>query len=69
MDHYPKIGDTVKILNDIGKEFDDDRIGEVIGRDGEYIDIRLKKSNVLIERYICELELISQAVKNDKKET
>lgn len=65
MDHYPKIGDTVKILNDIGKELADDKYGEVIARDGEYIDIRLNKSNVVVERYICELELISQAVEND----
>lgn len=56
MDRYPKIGERVLILNDIGIEFVADKEGEVIERDGEYILIQLDKSCVVVERYICELE-------------
>lgn len=56
MDRYPDIGERVRILNDIGIEFVDDKEGEVIKRNGEYIYIQLDKSCIIIERYICELE-------------
>ena len=56
MNRYPKVGEKVKIMNDIGKDFVDDMIAVVESRDGEYIYVRTLKKRVLIERYICELE-------------
>ena len=44
MDRYPEIGEKVRILNDIGIEFVDDKEGEVIKRNGEYVYIQLDKS-------------------------
>ena len=56
MNRYPEVGEKVRILNDIGIDFIDDKEGEVIYRDGEYIMIKLDKSCVVVERYPCELE-------------
>lgn len=57
MNRYPKVGETVQIMNDIGKDFVDDMIATVEYRDGEYIGVRTLKKRVLIERYPCELEI------------
>lgn len=56
MNRYPEIGETVKILDNIGADLENDRVGTVESRDGEYIFVRLNKSGVLCERYPCELE-------------
>lgn len=58
MNRYPEIGETVKILDDIGINLKNDRIGTVESRDGEYILVKLNKSGVLCERYLCELEKV-----------
>lgn len=55
--HNFTIGDTVRVLSFIGKEFEDDKIGTIRHRDGAYIYIRLLKSKVEIERYPNEIEL------------
>ncbi len=55
MKKYPQIGEEVEIINLVGKEFENDKVGKVISRDGEYILIKLNKSKVVVERYRCEL--------------
>ncbi len=56
MNRYPKVGEKVRILNNIGKDFVDDMIAVVDYRDGEYVYVRTLKKRVLIERYVNELE-------------
>lgn len=56
MNRYPRIGETVRIINDIGVALNSDRIGTVESRDGEYILVRLDKSGVLCDCYLCELD-------------
>lgn len=56
MKRYPNIDETVRVIRYLGDEFEDDRIGKVISRDGEYIIIELDKSKVEVECYTCELE-------------
>jgi len=58
MNRYPKISEIVKVIRYLGAEFEDDKIGKVIWRDGEYILIKLKKSGIEVECYTCELEEI-----------
>ena len=55
MNRYPRIGETVRIINDIGADLNSDRIGIVESRDGDYILVRLNKSSVLCDCYPCEL--------------
>ena len=50
-----KKGKRCRILNDIGEELKDDRVGTVINVDGAYILIELDKSKVHVERYPCEI--------------
>lgn len=56
MNRYPRVGETVRITNFIGKDFVDDMIATVEQRDGDYIYVRTLKKRVLIERYINELQ-------------
>ncbi len=56
---YPQPGEEVEIINFIGKEFENDKVGKVISRDGDYILIELNKSKVVVERYPCELREIT----------
>lgn len=56
--HYFQPEDNVEVLNDIGKDFKDDKVGTVYHRDGDYIYVRLTKSGVEVECYPCELRLI-----------
>ena len=58
MNKYPDINAPVKVLSFIGKEFENDKEGKVISRDGEYILIELNKSKVQVERYLSEIEKI-----------
>lgn len=58
MNRYPRIGEAVRILNSIGDDLANDRVGVVVDRDGEYVLIQLDMSEVLVERYPCELEPI-----------
>ena len=58
MNRYPNIEETVKVLRYIGPQLDDDRIGKVLSRDGEYIIVELDKSKVQVECYMYELEEI-----------
>ena len=58
MRRFPTLEERVRILNDIGKEFEDDKIGTVKYRDGDYIMIKLDKSGVLVERYPSEIDSI-----------
>jgi len=53
-----KEGNFVEILPPTGKEFDDDRIGEVINVDGSYILVKRNISGVVIELYPNELRLL-----------
>jgi len=55
---YIQPGDEVEVINFIGKEFEDDKIGKVISRDGDYILVKLNKSKIVVERYPCELQEI-----------
>lgn len=55
---YPRPQDKVEIITPIGKEFENDMVGTVINRDGEYILIELDKSHVVVERYPCELKIL-----------
>jgi len=57
MDRYPNINETVKVIRYIGSDFDDDKIGKVLSRDGEYIIVELAKSKVNVECYMYELEI------------
>jgi hypothetical protein len=50
-----KKGMQVRILNDIGKELADDRIGTIEKVDGAYIYIKLDKSKAVVERYPNEI--------------
>lgn len=49
------IDQRVRILSDIGKELNDDRIGTIVDIDGAYILIELDKSKVHVERYPNEI--------------
>lgn len=48
-------GKRCRILSDIGKELNDDRVGTVINVDGGYILIELDKSKAHVERYPNEI--------------
>ncbi|KKK77846.1 hypothetical protein LCGC14_2849480 [marine sediment metagenome] len=50
-----KKGKRCRILSDIGKELNDDRVGTVINVDGAYILIELDKSKAHVERYPNEI--------------
>ncbi len=50
-----EVGTRVRILNDIGKDLNDDRVGKVVNVDGAYILVELDKSKVQVERYPNEL--------------
>jgi hypothetical protein len=58
MNRYPNVEETVKVNRYLGEELNDDRIGKVLTRDGEYIIVELAKSKVEIECYMYELEEI-----------
>jgi len=58
MNRYPNINETVKVIRYIDKSLENDKIGTVLSRDGEYIIIELNKSKVQIECYMYELEEI-----------
>jgi len=60
--YYLQVGDSVGVIKFIGKEFEDndDKIGEIYHRNGEYIYVRLNKSKVEIECYPCELEQLKE---------
>lgn len=58
MNRYPKVGEDVEVIVYKGKDFVNDKFGTVICRDGEYIDIKLHKSGVVVECYPCELKEI-----------
>jgi len=58
MNRYPNINETVKVLRNLGPDFENDKIGITISRDGEYIIVELDKSKVQIECYMYELEEI-----------
>lgn len=45
----------VRILSDIGKELNDDRVGTIINVNGAYILIELDKSKAHVERYPNEI--------------
>ena len=53
-----KEGDFVKILTPTGKDFDDDRIGQVEDVDGSYILVKRNISGVVVELYPNELRLL-----------
>mgnify|MGYP003113971734 CR=1 FL=1 len=53
-----KVGDIVRILMDAGLEEFDDKYGEVIDIDSEYIYVQLHNAEVIVERYIHEVELV-----------
>ena len=59
MNRYPNIDETVKVMRNIGHELKDDKIGKVLSRDGEYIIVKLYKSEVEVECYMYELEEIN----------
>lgn len=50
-----KVGQRVRILSDIGKELNEDRVGTIEKIDGGYIDIRTDKLKALVERYPNEI--------------
>jgi len=58
MDRFPKEGDPVRITMQIDKDLEanNDKVGKVLWRDGEYIMVELDKSKVQVECYLCELE-------------
>jgi len=58
MNRYPNIDETVKVLRYIDSQLNDDKIGKVLSRDGEYITVELDKSKVQVECYMYELEEI-----------
>jgi len=58
-------GDTVKVLPPIGKDFENDRIGEVVNVDGAYILVKLNISGVVCELYPNELEVLSKGLPPD----
>jgi len=58
-------GDTVKILPPTGKDFDNDRIGEVVNVDGAYILVKRNISGVVCELYPNELEVLDKALPPD----
>lgn len=55
-----EVGDTVEVLNDIGKDFKNDKVGEITNVDGYYILIELVKSKVEIECYPNEIKNLSK---------
>ena len=54
-----KRGDRVRILSNIGKQLENDRVGKVTNVDGWYINIRLNKSKAIVERYPNEIEKLT----------
>lgn len=50
-----KVGQRVRILSDIGKELNEDRVGTIEKINGGYIDIRTDKLKALVERYPNEI--------------
>lgn len=59
MNRYPNIDETVIVMRNLGQALDDDKIGKVLSRDGEYIIVELTKSKVEVECYMYELEEIN----------
>lgn len=59
MNRFPKIGEPVEVRAFIGKEFENDKIGTVVRRNGEYIYVKLNKSGIEFELYTCELNEIT----------
>ena len=55
-----KKGDTVKIRVPTGPEFNNDRIGTIVAKNGDYILVERHITKVLIELYPNELELLEE---------
>jgi len=53
---YISVGDRVEFMPPGAKGLEDDKIGTVIDRDGDYILVELDKSKVVLEAYPCELK-------------
>jgi len=51
----------VKVLRFIDKDLNDDKIGTITERDGDYIYVELEKSKVVIECYPNELEIMRES--------
>ena len=54
-----KRGDRVRILSNIGKQLENDRVGTITNIDGWYVDIKLDKSKAIVERYPNEIERLT----------
>lgn len=56
MNRYPSVGEIVEVTRYIDKDLEDDKVGKVVRRNGEYIYVQLALSGVEIECYINELK-------------
>ena len=48
-------GQRVRIISDIGKDLEDDRVGTITNVNGAYILIETDKNKVIVERYPNEI--------------